>query len=87
MLLTALREGRVTEEEVELLQTKEYSAKTLKLSYPALVRADSDFERRRYLTSKPVTVTGIQYYICSQWMDTAKQRPYVEKWEAAHLNA
>ena len=87
VLLTALREGRVTEEEVELLQTKEYSAKMLKLSYPALVRADSDFERRRYLTSKPVTVTGIQYYICSQWMDTAKQRPYVEKWEAAHLNA
>lgn len=87
VLLTALREGRVPAEELELLQTKEYSAKALKLSYPALVRSDSDFERKRYLLSKPVSVSGIQYYICSQWMDTAKQRPYVEKWEAAHLDA
>lgn len=85
VLLTAIREGKVPAEELELLQTKEYSAKTLKLSYPALVREDSAFERRRYLTSKPVS--GIRYYICSQWMDSAKQRPYVEKWESAHLNA
>lgn len=84
VFLMALEENRIPDEELRLLQTKEYSAQTLKLSYPAFVRADTDFDRRRYLTSRPVQLEGIEYFVCSQWMENAKQRLYIEKWEAAH---
>lgn len=86
VIRTALRNGCVSKQEFSLLQTKEYSKEALGLDYAAFVREDSDFIRKRYAVSQPISVSGSVYYICSQWMErnSKNHRPHIEKWAESH---
>lgn len=80
-----LEAGKATEEEVRLMQQADYSKKTFDLQFPVLVRADDFFDSKRYY-SKPLTIRGVQYMMCSQWFETAanNDRPYLMAWINKH---
>ncbi len=86
---TALRQilvrGLVTQEEVNLLQTVQYSKQVFDLQYPLLVQTNALFEKGRYY-SKPLSIYGQSYYMCSQWFEVPanNDRPYLIKWIALH---
>lgn len=67
-LWDALQSGLATPKEVELMQTKEYSARVFGLSFPLLVAADSDYERVRYYVD-PIYIHGREYRMTSQWYE------------------
>lgn len=84
---TKLRElfenDEVTPEEVDLMQTAEYSREIFHIQFPLLIKASRvhDNNKLRYW-SKPVTIFGEEYFICSQWYEKENNndRPYFEKW-------
>ena len=80
-----LREGAATEEEIDAMQTAEYSKEHFDLQYPLLVRLDSNYDKVRYYV-KPIWIYGVQYLMCSQWFETTanNDRPYLLKWIALH---
>lgn len=83
-----LEEGKVSREEIELMQTKEYSKKTFDIQYPLLQKASltQGISPARYY-SAPITIYGEQYYLCSEWFEvpTNNDRPYLMKWLALYL--
>ena len=85
VLASILTSGTVSEEEIALMQTFEYSKKTFDLQYPLLVLQGKDFQRIRYY-SKPITIKGNTYYLCSQWFEVAanNDRPYLLNWIGKH---
>jgi len=85
VLKTILEDGKVSEAEVEKLQSSAYSKEVFDLQYPLLVRQDSDYERVRYYT-KPVKIRGVSYMLCSQWFEVPanNDRPYLMKWIREH---
>ena len=80
-----LREGAATEDEIEAMQTAEYSKEHFDIQYPLLVRFDSNYDKVRYYV-KPMWIYGVQYLMCSQWFETPanNDRPYLLKWIALH---
>ena len=64
-----LTNGDISEQEIEKMQTLEYSKKTFGLQYPLLVKADSYFEKVRYYKN-PLYIRGKEYRLCSQWFET-----------------
>lgn len=79
-----LEEGKVTDEEILLMQQDDYSKMVFKLSFKVLVRQDSDYYakyKERYYTDS-ISVRGVEYKLCSQWYE--KARPYVQKWIDDH---
>lgn len=85
VLRKMLEEGAASEEEVESMQSTDYSKTVFDLNYPLLVKADSDYSRVRYYT-KPLMIRGTAYMLCSQWFETEanNDRPYLEKWVEEH---
>lgn len=77
--------GCASEEEIAAMQTAEYSKQQFDLQYPLLVKADSEYDRVRYYT-KPLSIKGQTYYLCSQWFETSanNDRPYLLKWISLH---
>lgn len=57
--------------EIMNLQDLKYSKETFGLSFPVLVSAESNYDKARYY-SKPVTINGRQYMLCSQWYEKNK---------------
>ena len=84
-LREALEAGCATEEEVRLMQTREYSREYFGLSLPVLAKADTEFEWVRYY-STPLNIRGETYYMCSQWVESAvnNDRPFLIAWLEAH---
>ena len=80
-----LEAGTISEDELALLQTSEYSKTAFDLQYPVLVRKSGEYDKRRYY-SNPVRVCGEDYMLCSQWFEVPanNDRPYLEKWIEAH---
>jgi len=80
-----LESGKVSEEEVEALQEKEYSKKILNQSRPVLVKAGGEFDRVRYY-KEPIKIFGSEYLLCSQWAEGEgkNDRPYLLKWISEH---
>lgn len=80
-----LCDGYASEEEIAAMQTAEYSKQQFDLQYPLLVKADSEYDRVRYYT-KPLSIKGQTYYLCSQWFETSanNDRPYLLKWISLH---
>lgn len=85
VLAKMLRDGMATEEEIEKMQTEEYSKEKFHLNYPLLVKEGLEFDKVRYYAS-PIDVYGKRYYLCSQWFETSANydRPYLIKWIALH---
>lgn len=80
-----LEDGAASEEEVAFMQTADYSKQFFDLQFPVLVKADGEFEPIRYY-AKPLTIYGVQYYLCSQWYETTanNDRPYLLRWIENH---
>ncbi|MBR2261403.1 MAG: hypothetical protein IJ916_06850 [Paludibacteraceae bacterium] len=81
-LTTLFVNNILTNEEIVLLQNKEYSKKTFGIQYPLLVKNDKDTiivtkngtEHSRYWKRNNYNVGG--YYVCSEW-----QKPYFNTYE------
>lgn len=81
-----LREGAATEEEIEAMQTIEYSKKTFDLQYPLLVKSDGGCTITHYYAS-PITIRGVQYRLCNEWFEKEganNDRPYLLEWITRH---
>lgn len=84
-----LEQGVVSEEEVQLMQMKQYSKETFDIQYPLLMPVQSTNGRHpaRYYSS-PITVYGKKYFLCSEWYEVPanNDRPYLLKWIALHTD-
>ena len=88
VLAPMVASGKATDEEIQLMQTKEYSKEHFHLNYPILLKINKGETRpiRYYL--KPIIKIGeTEYYLCSEWYEkpgTNNDRPYLLKWIADH---
>lgn len=80
-----LESGCLSDSEVQQLQSKAYCSETLNLNFPLLVRADAEYDTARYYKD-PVRVNGIDYVMCSQWVERPdnNDRPYLMRWIREH---
>lgn len=80
-----LNSDKITDEEIKLVQDKDYSKETFDLQFPLLVEESNNFEKIRYY-SNPIIIKGKYYYLCSQWYETSanNDRLYLEKWVLLH---
>lgn len=85
VMRSVLESGNVSTEEIEQMQTSEYSKKVFDLQYPVLVDVNSDFEKNRYY-SKQIRINDKEYYLCSQWFEVKNNndRPFLLKWIEEH---
>lgn len=81
-----LRRDQLTEKELKLLCTYEYSKQLLDLNYPFLVEIDQSLhlEQQRYVSGRPRYWTEMfeshhkKYYVCQEWFE--RNRSYFEQW-------
>ncbi|OXS25672.1 hypothetical protein LNN31_10715 [Acetobacterium wieringae] len=82
-----LEDGDVLPEEVEKMQTNEYSKETFGIQFPLLlkVKTTGGVKPVRYYAN-PVRVHGREYFLCSEWYEvpTNNDRPYLMKWLILH---
>ena len=80
-----LESGRVSADELLLLQDKQYCSKTLNLNYPLLMKADSEYDKTRYYR-EPIHINGVEYALCSQWIERPENndRPSLVRWIQEH---
>ena len=80
-----LESGHVSDREVLQLQSKAYCNVVLNLNFPLLVKADTAFDKARYY-SEPVKINGIDYMMCSQWIERPENndRPFLMQWIREH---
>jgi hypothetical protein len=85
VLRSMLESGRASEDEIEKMQTADYSKDTFHLNYPLLVMATEPYEKARYYTN-PLRIKGLEYFLCSQWFEVPanNDRPDLLKWIALH---
>jgi hypothetical protein len=85
LLCESLERGKASDEEIALLQTKDYSKSAFGINFPLLVSIDDDYDSARYYT-KPLTIQGNQYRLCSQWFEVAENnnRPFLLAWLEKH---
>lgn len=88
VLRRMLEDGAASEDEVTFMQTADYSKQLFDLQFPLLMKAGAEFDSIRYYT-KPLTIRGEQYYLCSQWYETSanNDRPYLLRWIENHNNS
>jgi hypothetical protein len=83
ILRKRLEENRVSKEEIELMQTKEYSKKTFDIQFPLLQKAAlTKGEKPARYYSTPLNIYGENYFLCSEWYEVPanNDRPYLIKW-------
>ncbi len=85
VLRRMLEDGAASEDEVNFMQTADYSKQFFDLQFPLLMKADAEFDSIRYYAN-PITIRGEQYYLCSQWYETSanNDRPYLLRWIENH---
>jgi hypothetical protein len=83
VLRKLLEEGTVSSEEIDWMQTPEYSKKTFDIQYQLLLKADTvnDESPKRYY-AEPVVIRGTRYFLCSEWFEVEanNDRQYLMKW-------
>ena len=87
VLRKMLEDGKVSEEEIKKMQTREYSKETFDIQYPLLQKTalTQGKSPARYY-SDPLKVYGEEYFLCSEWFEVQanNDRPYLMKWLALH---
>jgi hypothetical protein len=87
-LRKVLEDGKVSMDEIEKLQTKQYSKDTFHIQYPLLMKASltNGISPARYYSS-PITILGEKYFLCSEWYEVPQNndRPHLMKWLALKL--
>lgn len=84
-----LTDGCATEEEIEALQTAEYSRKLLGIQYPLLKKTEAEYERHpHHYYSHPISIYGVKYFLCCEWFEQASNndRPPLIEWIKRHKN-
>ncbi|WP_321347083.1 hypothetical protein [uncultured Draconibacterium sp.] len=82
-LVQMFRDKEVSRQEVDLMQTQQYSKDTFDLQYPLLRKATlSNGKKPPRYWANAVELYGSKYFICSEWYETAanNDRPYFLKW-------
>ncbi|WP_312644850.1 hypothetical protein [Hydrogenoanaerobacterium sp.] len=81
LLREALESGKVDDEEISLMLTKEYSKNVFGIDFPLLVLANEECDSVRYY-AKPLIIKGVQYRLCSQWFEVSanNDRPFLLAW-------
>ena len=67
-----LENGVLSQQEIDDLQTSEYSKITFGLSFPLLVKENTAYEKTRYY-SNPIVINNKKYLLCSQWYEDKRQ--------------
>jgi hypothetical protein len=83
-----LSNHEISKEEIELMQTAEYSKETFHIQYPLLRKASlSNGEKVLRYWAGAVEAYGEQYFICSEWYEVPQNndRPYFMKWLGLHM--
>ena len=87
VLRKMLEEGKATRQEVEQMQTKEYSKEVFDIQYPLLLKAgDTDKKSPVRYYASPIRIYGEDYFLCSEWFEVPanNDRPHLLKWLALH---
>jgi len=82
-LREALESGKADDDEIILMLTKDYSKSVFGIDFPLLVPESENCDSVRYY-SKPLTIHGKSYRLCSQWFEvsTNNDRPFLMAWLA-----
>lgn len=83
VLRKILEDGKISPEEIELMQSKNYSKKNFDIQYPLLqkVSLTNEIRPERYYSFK-VRIHEEEYFLCSQWYES--DRPFLMKWLILH---
>lgn len=86
VLTNLLEDGKVSKDEIQLMQTSDYSKKIFDIQYPLLTKAKLYTSRPNRYYSKPIKIYNEFYYLCSEWfeVDANNDRPFLLKWINAH---
>ena len=82
-----LKNNEISKEEVESMQTAEYSKETFGIQYPLLRKTSlSNGAKVSRYWKDPIKAYGEEYFICSEWYEIPQNndRPYFMKWLALH---
>ncbi|MDR0222990.1 MAG: hypothetical protein LBI38_05605 [Oscillospiraceae bacterium] len=81
LLCEILESGKVGDDELAQMCTKDYSKETFGLDFPLLILVNEERNSVRYY-SKPLNIKGKKYYMCSQWFEVHanNDRPFLLKW-------
>lgn len=87
VLRKVLEEGKVSKEEIEQMQNKNYSKEAFDIQFPLLqkVALTQGKKPERYYAS-PLKIYGEEYFLCSEWFEVPmnNDRPYLMKWLGLH---
>ena len=81
-----LCDGCASDEEIEAMQTAEYSKQQFDLQYP-LLRLATESETPLHYYAKPIEINGTCYRMCCEWFEKKganNDRPYLLKWIEEH---
>jgi hypothetical protein len=81
-LRQTLESGKVNDEEIILMQTKDYSKIIFGLNYPLLVKKGTDCDTSKYYkrgSIKFIKIKGVEYRLCSLWYEEFN-RSLLLKW-------
>lgn len=84
-LTKMLSNHEISEDEIELMQTEEYSKQTFHIQFPLLRKASlSNGEKVLRYWAGAVEAYGEKYFICSEWYEVPQNndRPYFMRWFA-----
>lgn len=83
VLRKMLENNEISEEQLELMQNREFSKETFDIQFPLLQKASLTNGRRpkRYYSS-PVSILGEDFFMCSEWYEVPNNndRPHLLKW-------
>ena len=81
-----LAEGCATAEEVEDMQTKEYSKQQFDIQFPLLRVVEEGEEKPERYYATPITIRGKRYRLCREWFEQPgnNDRPYLLRWIQTH---
>lgn len=82
-----LERNAVSVDEIQKMQTVEYSKETFGIQYPLLRPVQSDEKKPPRYWAEPVTTHGREYYVCSEWYETQSNndRPLFMAWLKQHV--
>lgn len=85
VLRPLLQSDKVSEEEIMLLQEKEYCKKHFDIQYPLLIKTTAEEKELHYYKER-FYINGESYRLCCEWFEKEanNDRPYLEKWISEH---
>ena len=83
VLRKILENGGANRQEIEQMQTREYSKETFDIHFPLLQKASlTNYVSPKRYYSSPIKIYDEDYFVCSEWYETPanNDRPYLLTW-------